>query len=263
MLFATLDLHGSQTEDQPRNLETPPLFVEARQRTERDREQGSGDRSERTGGLFGARVTSDGQRTTFPQRRNGVPFARVKAWKQPTLFDYQPAVSEPEPPAPEETSPTAVPVTPATAEALNPPDVVASSVEHSPLSPITIASGEKAKARDILAAIRTLKTVEQEQRLATAEEKQTLARFAGFGPVALSIFPDPVTGRYKDAGWQALGEELKTCSRRRNTTAPSAPPSTPSTPRRPSSLPCTRRSAAWACPTTPRSWSRAAAPAIS
>jgi N12 class adenine-specific DNA methylase len=36
-----------------------------------------------------------------------------------------------------------------------------------------------------------------------------LARFAGFGPVALSIFPDPVTDRYKDAGWQALGEELK------------------------------------------------------
>ena len=34
--------------------------------------------------------------------------------------------------------------------------------------------------------------------------------FAGFGPVALSIFPDPVTGTYKDANWQALGEELKT-----------------------------------------------------
>ena len=68
-----------------------------------------------------------------------------------------------------------------------------------------ISSGEKAKARDILSAIRTLKTVEQEQRSATPEEKQTLARFAGFGPVALSIFPDPVTGKYKDAGWQALG----------------------------------------------------------
>jgi N12 class adenine-specific DNA methylase len=27
--------------------------------------------------------------------------------------------------------------------------------------------------------------------------------------VALSIFPDPVTGRFKDAGWQAVGEELK------------------------------------------------------
>ena len=75
--------------------------------------------------------------------------------------------------------------------------------------PVAIASGEKAKARDIIAAIRTLKKIEQEQRPATPEEKQTLARFAGFGPVALSIFPDPVTGRYKDAGWQALGEELK------------------------------------------------------
>jgi hypothetical protein len=75
---------------------------------------------------------------------------------------------------------------------------------------VTIASGEKAKARDILAAIRTLKTVEQEQRPATAEEKQALARFAGFGPVALSIFPDPVTSRYKDASWQTLGDELKT-----------------------------------------------------
>src|SRR5436309_2143759 len=73
-----------------------------------------------------------------------------------------------------------------------------------------MASGEKGKARDILAAIRTLKAIEHEQRPATSEEKQALARFAGFGPVALSIFPDPVTGKYKDAGWQAIGEELKT-----------------------------------------------------
>ena len=34
-------------------------------------------------------------------------------------------------------------------------------------------------------------------------------RVAGFGPVALSIFPNPVTGDYKDASWQAVGEELK------------------------------------------------------
>jgi len=27
------------------------------------------------------------------------------------------------------------------------------------------------------------------------DENQALARFAGFGPVALCIFPDPVTGR--------------------------------------------------------------------
>lgn len=67
-----------------------------------------------------------------------------------------------------------------------------------------------AKARDVIAAIRTFQKIEQEQRLATPEEKQALARFAGFGAVALSIFPNPVTGRYKDASWESLGEELKT-----------------------------------------------------
>ncbi len=72
-----------------------------------------------------------------------------------------------------------------------------------------IASGERAKARHILTAIRTLKNIEHEQRPATTDEQQALARFAGFGPVALSIFPNPVSGRYKDAGWQALGDELK------------------------------------------------------
>ncbi len=76
-------------------------------------------------------------------------------------------------------------------------------------APPPVASGEKAKARDILAAVKTLQTVEREHRPATAEERQVLGRFGGFGAVALGIFPDPVTGRYKDAGWQALGDELK------------------------------------------------------
>ena len=76
-------------------------------------------------------------------------------------------------------------------------------------APQTIATGEKAKARDIIAAIRTLQLIEQEHRPATQPERQTLARFGGFGAVALSIFPDPVTGRYKDASWQVLGDELK------------------------------------------------------
>jgi N12 class adenine-specific DNA methylase len=80
------------------------------------------------------------------------------------------------------------------------------------VAPAEIAGGEnaKARARNILGAIRTLKRIEQEQRPATAEERQTLIRFSGFGPVALTIFPDPITGRYKDAGWQVLGEELRT-----------------------------------------------------
>src|SRR3989475_10712197 len=71
-------------------------------------------------------------------------------------------------------------------------------------------SGEKAQARAILAATRTLQAVEQAQRPATPEERAVLARFPGFGPVALVLFPDPVTGRYHDAGWQQLVEELQT-----------------------------------------------------
>ena len=73
-----------------------------------------------------------------------------------------------------------------------------------------MASGEKTKARDIIAAIRTLKAIEQDQRRASPEERDILARFSGFGPVALSIFPDPVTSKYKAPAWQAIGEELKT-----------------------------------------------------
>jgi predicted RNA methylase len=77
------------------------------------------------------------------------------------------------------------------------------------IAPPVIASGEKARARDILAAIRTLHQVEHGHRPATEPERQILARFGGFGAVALSLFPNPVTGRYKDAGWQVLGDELK------------------------------------------------------
>jgi N12 class adenine-specific DNA methylase len=72
------------------------------------------------------------------------------------------------------------------------------------------ASGEKAKARTILAAIRTLQAIEQAQRPATPDERAVLARFPGFGPVALGIFPDPVTSQYKDTTWQTLGDQLQT-----------------------------------------------------
>ena len=53
------------------------------------------------------------------------------------------------------------------------------------------------------------KEINQELRPISDAERRTLTRFAGFGPVALSLFPDPVHGTYKDASWQALGEELK------------------------------------------------------
>ena len=132
----------------------------------------------------------------------------VKASRQPpSLFDSLPTSSASDEPS----APQAQRHGPSAADPLQPNPANRSATRQTNRLPApAIASGEKAKARDILAAIRTLKTIEQEQRPATPEEKQTLARFAGFGPVALSIFPDPVTGRYKDAGWQALGEELKT-----------------------------------------------------
>jgi len=62
----------------------------------------------------------------------------------------------------------------------------APAAQRPPTPPI--ASGAKAKARAILAAIRTLQAIEQAQRPATPEERQVLARFPGFGPVALGIF---------------------------------------------------------------------------
>ncbi|TWT51733.1 hypothetical protein KOR42_34200 [Thalassoglobus neptunius] len=76
-------------------------------------------------------------------------------------------------------------------------------------SSLPLASrGEKAKARDILAAIRILNEIRQKDREVSEEERLRLKRFGGFGPVALRIFPDPTTGQYKDDDWRSMGEEL-------------------------------------------------------
>ena len=142
--------------------------------------------------------------------------------------------------------PPATPLLPPTPEHENDRD----SVSGSDAVELASSGGAKAKARDILAAIRTLQRVERERRLPDQGERKTLARFGGFGAVALSLFPDPVTGRYKDAVWQALGEELAVAPHARGVRrVPSGPPSTPSTPRPPSSRPCTRPSPGSACPT--------------
>ena len=102
---------------------------------------------------------------------------------------------------------------------------------HTEPQSISISSGEKAKARDIIAAILTLQAIEHERRQATPDERQLLSRFGGFGAVALSIFPDPVTGKYKDPAGRPSARNCIRCSPLRNTTAPNARPSTPSTPR--------------------------------
>jgi SAM-dependent methyltransferase len=76
-----------------------------------------------------------------------------------------------------------------------------------PVEPLT--TGQVGRAKDILDAVRVLTRIEGEGRLADAEETRTLSHFGGFGAVALSLFPDPVTGRYKSSSWQKLGEELQ------------------------------------------------------
>ena len=81
------------------------------------------------------------------------------------------------------------------------------SPEYTP--PPEVSRGDKTKARDILAAIHTLKALDETRRPATPEERQVLMRFPGFGPVALGIFPDPVTGHYPDASWQQLGKNSR------------------------------------------------------
>ena len=78
----------------------------------------------------------------------------------------------------------------------------------SALAPV-VADGEKSQVHDILTAIRTLQRIEREHRTATNDERDILARFGGFGAVALSLFLNAVTGRYKEAGWQTLNDELK------------------------------------------------------
>jgi N12 class adenine-specific DNA methylase len=102
----------------------------------------------------------------------------------------------------------AVPTAEAPGEVGGPLDLWSSVSEHTTV-PVLIASGAKGKAHDILAAVRVLKQIEEDECAATREERLALARFGGFGAVALSIFPDPVNGRYKDPTWQALGDELK------------------------------------------------------
>ena len=104
-----------------------------------------------------------------------------------------------------EAGPTrAPPILPAPPPPVSPPPPATPAGAAAP----AFAPGDKSKARDLLAAVRTLQTVEREKRPATADEQAVLARFPAFGPVALGLFPDPLTEAYKDATWRTLGEEL-------------------------------------------------------
>src|SRR4051812_10004616 len=71
-----------------------------------------------------------------------------------------------------------------------PPPVWSESLQLPALPPETVAAGEVAKARDLLHAVRVLKLLESERRPPGPDERAALARFPGFGVLALRIFPD-------------------------------------------------------------------------
>jgi hypothetical protein len=148
---------------------------------------------------FDGEARDDSSSVTLP------PVVQRSSSRQPTLFDWIAPASERElPPHPLNTSFFEVDALRATAAS----EASCPAASDSPRSVTEFARGTKGKAHDLLAAITVLKTLESEGRVPTAEERQQLLRFAGFGPVALAIFPDPATGRYKDCRWQALGERL-------------------------------------------------------
>lgn len=111
-------------------------------------------------------------------------------------------------PVPDRVQPSLFGVVVETAEEKTPEPTSIETDDVFRLMDVATASGFKAKARDLVAAIRLLKMLEAEERDATTEEKQVLARFTGFGAVANHIFPEPGTALYKD-GWEPLGDELQ------------------------------------------------------
>src|SRR6185437_2285757 len=175
------------------------------ERSAADRERGPGASTAGTPGAFAERIDRERGRTSDPRRGDRLPppshADRVRPPRPRSLFDFAAAPEGPE------NSPI---IRTQESDASLPAEKVASASRQDGTAVVELkepaSAGPKAKARDILAAIRTLQTIEAEQREATPQERAVLARFGGFGAVALSIFPDPATGHYKDASWQAIGE---------------------------------------------------------
>ena len=189
-------------EGRPRVLDGETRPGEAGRRSEPDRERGDGAGLAGTDGAFGERVLA-GRGGAVARRGAGVSppshAARVNGSRiaqqrftfggstarrdQPTTKTQPNGRGIAAPPA-AVGSPSIVPLASSTSP---PPEPLSNG------APATIAignaGGEKAKARDIIAAIRTLQTLEREHRRPTPDERQALARFGGFGAVALALFP--------------------------------------------------------------------------
>ena len=72
-----------------------------------------------------------------------------------------------------------------------------------------LAAGWKARAADNLAAIRLAQTIEDENRNATPEEQDVLARFTAFGATELANNLFRRAGENFPVGWDELGNQLE------------------------------------------------------
>ena len=127
--------------------------------------------AEGPGGSFALQYATGRERAAITRRGDGLyPSSHAERVKhsrgQRSLFDQPPVEPEPEPPS--------LPATPPAPAAPTFDQPVAPSV-----SPPTaaIASGDKAKARDIIAAIRTLKKIETEQPSVNTRRKANACAF--------------------------------------------------------------------------------------
>lgn len=90
------------------------------------------------------------------------------------------------------------------------------ATETTPATPVedmfmpTVPRGSLlAHAASVIEAIVTLRSLENTGDRPTPEQRHILRAWCGWGPIALSIFPDPVKDTYRAPSWQALGEQLK------------------------------------------------------
>lgn len=91
-----------------------------------------------------------------------------------------------------------------------PPTVTAKNHVIDPADSNEKLSWQKVAERNV-SIVELIKTLDSEDRQASASEQALLAKYAGWGAseVANGIFPNPQTGKYKSDSWQALGEKLK------------------------------------------------------
>ena len=175
--------------------------------SEPDLQLSAGDGGRGTGGAPGFRLAPERKRDVFA-RRGDDPYTpshaeRVRASRGQSLLPMFDAAGPPGAVRPGQPNRAPETTRPPPAEATRP------QTPHPALPRLSSPAAGKTKARDIIAAIRTLQSIERDGRPASNDERDILARFGGFGAVALSLFPDPVLLK------EAAGSQIRGISRRR------------------------------------------------